>query len=180
MNLLAKYSIHVHNNKYKRIDFSTEYRWDSSWPATFQNTLCHPICKKSINEFLEKKRLDNVDDPDIPTSEIVSILDRAALSANKKSKKKTNKSFDNDVRSKRNTLVEKGDLLSRSPCNPIIRGSYYKCYRKYNKLRKYKKRHFKQTILDGLDRLRDSDPKTYSKLINSLKYSNNNGKTNHI
>jgi hypothetical protein len=36
------------------------------------------------------------------------------------------------------------------------------------------------TILDGLDRLRDSDPKTYSKLINSLKYSNNNDKTNHI
>ena len=129
---------------------------------------------------MEKKRLDNVDDPDIPTSEIVNILDRAALSANKKSKKKTNKSFDNDVRSKRNTLVEKGDLLSRSPCNPIIRGRYYKCYSEYNTLRKYKKRHFKQTILDDLDRLRDSDPKQYWKLNNSLKYSNNNEKTNLI
>jgi len=51
--------------------------------------------------------------------------------------------FDNDLRSKRKTLVEKGELLSRSSCNPIIRGSYYKCYREYNKLRKYKKRHFK-------------------------------------
>jgi hypothetical protein len=69
---------------------------------------------------LEKKQLANVDDPDIPTSEIVNILDRAALSANKKSKKKTNKSFDNDLKSKRNTLVEKGDLLTRSPCHPII------------------------------------------------------------
>jgi hypothetical protein len=31
-------------------------------------------------DFLEKN-LDGVDDPDIPTSEIVNILDRAALSA---------------------------------------------------------------------------------------------------
>jgi hypothetical protein len=41
-----------------------------------------------------EKNLDGVDDPDIPTSEIVNILDRAALSAKifkiKKSKKKTN------------------------------------------------------------------------------------------
>jgi hypothetical protein len=28
-----------------------------------------------------EKNLDGVDDPDIPTSEIVNILDRAALSA---------------------------------------------------------------------------------------------------
>jgi hypothetical protein len=33
---------------------------------------------------------------------------------------------------------------------------------------------------DDLDRLRDSDPKQYWKLINSLKYSNNNDKTNLI
>ena len=134
---------------------------------------------------MEKKRLDNVDDPDIPTSEIVNILDRAALSAKnfrKKSKIKTNnyKWFDNDLRSKQKTLVEKGELLSRFPCNPIIRGPYYKCYREYNKLRKYKKRHFKQTILDDLDRLRDSDPKQYWKLINSLKDSNNDDKTNLV
>jgi hypothetical protein len=133
-----------------------------------------------------EKNLDGVDDPDIPTSEIVNILDRAALSAKifkiKKSKKKTNncKWFDNDLRSKRKTHVEKGELLSRFPCNPIIRGSYYKCYREYNKLRKYKKRHFKQTILDDLDRLRDSDPKQYWKLINSLKDSNNDDKTNLV
>jgi hypothetical protein len=59
-----------------------------------------------------------VDDPDIPTSEIVNILDRAALSPKifrKKSKIKTNnyKWFDNDLRSKQKTLVEKGELLSR-------------------------------------------------------------------
>jgi hypothetical protein len=185
MNLLAKYSIHVPNNKCKLIDFSTAYHWDSSPAAKFQDALCHPICKKYIKDFLEKN-LDGVDDPDIPTSEIVNILDRAALSAKifkkKKSKKKTNncKWFDNDLRSKRKTLVEKGELLSRFPCNPIIRGSYYKCYREYNKLRKYKKRHFKQTILDDLDRLRDSDPKQYWKLINSLKDSNNDDKTNLV
>jgi hypothetical protein len=67
-------------SKCKLIDFSTAYRWDSSSAAKFQDTLCHPIYKKSIKDFLEKN-LDGVDDPDISTSEIVNILDRAALSA---------------------------------------------------------------------------------------------------
>ena len=90
MNLLTKYSIHVPNNKCKLIDFSTAYRWVSSSAAKFQDTLCHPICKKSIKDFL-KKNLDGVDDPDIPTSEIVNILDRAALSATILKKKSDNK-----------------------------------------------------------------------------------------
>ena len=73
---------------------------------------CHPICKKSINE----KNLDGVDDPDIPTSEIVNILDRAALSAKKTTdkqtknnlRKKTNncKWFDNDLRSTGSSVVD--------------------------------------------------------------------------
>ena len=74
--------------KCKLIDFSTAYHWDSSSAAKFQDTLYHPICKKSINE----KNLDGVDDPDIPTSEIVNILDRAALST-KKTNKQTNKTI---------------------------------------------------------------------------------------
>ena len=73
--------------KCKLIDFSTAYHWDSSSAAKFQDTLCHPICKKSINE----KNLDGVnDDPDNPTSEIVNILDRAALSAKKQQTNKQN------------------------------------------------------------------------------------------
>ena len=60
-----------------------------------------------------EKNLDGVDDPDIPTSEIANILHSDDLSAKifkiKKSKKKTNncKWFDNDLRSKRKTLVKK-------------------------------------------------------------------------
>ena len=38
---------------------------------------------KIYKRFFGGKKLDGVDDPDIPTSEIVNILDRAALSANK-------------------------------------------------------------------------------------------------
>ncbi|CAC5409288.1 unnamed protein product [Mytilus coruscus] len=69
--------------------------------------------------------------------------------------------------------MDKGALLSKYPFNPIIRGSYFKCYREYTKLRRYKKRHFKQQVLDQLDQLRDHDPKKYWKLINSLKERKN-------
>ncbi|CAC5397394.1 unnamed protein product [Mytilus coruscus] len=77
----------------------------------------------------------------------------------------------NARRKEENSIVSKGELLSNFPFDPIIRGSYYKCYREYNKLRKYKMRTFKQSILNSLDNLRDSDPKQYWKLINSLKES---------
>ena len=184
LNLLAKYSTNVTKHNFKLKRFPNAYHWDSSSTVKFQDALCHPTCKKAINIFMERD-LDALEDPDIPTSEFINILDKAASSAKilrNKPKKKANSSkwFDNDLGTKRKSLLEKADLFSKFPNNPIIRGSYYKCYREYNKLRKYKKRHFKQSVLDGLDILRDSDPKKYWKLINSLKESSGDNKTDLV
>ena len=44
----------IRNSYDNKLDFSTAYRWDSSPAAKFQDTLCHPICKK-LKDFLEKK-----------------------------------------------------------------------------------------------------------------------------
>ena len=59
--------------------------------------------------------------------------------------------------------------MTKFPFDPLVRGSYFKCYREYNKVRKHKKRQFKQKVLDSLDELREDNPKEYWKLINSLK-----------
>jgi HSP90 family molecular chaperone len=48
------------------------------------------------------------------------------------------------------------------------------------KVRKHKKRQFKQKVLDSLDELREDNPKEYWKLINSLKEEEKEGPENTI
>lgn len=81
---------------------------------------------------------------------------------------------------KRKTLLSKGAILSKLLFDPIVRGAYFKCYREYNKLGKYKKRNFRQTILDSLDQLRYTDPKKYWKLIKSVKEDSESDSTNSV
>ena len=128
-------------------------------------------------------------DIDEVASDLLNILNEAACKVNilcRNSKKKksstcnTNEWFDQDLRVKRKTLLSKGALLSKFPFDPIVRGAYFKCYRESNKLRKYKKRNFRQTILDSLDQLRDTDPKKYWKLIKSLKEDSESDSTNSV
>ena len=59
--------------------------------------------------------------------------------------------------------------MTLKPYNKEIRNSYYKTYREYTKLRKYKKKHFKQSTLNKLGSLEKEDPKAYWNLVNSLK-----------
>ena len=77
----------------------------------------------------------------------------------------------------RNRLLNKGKLMSKFPFDPGIKGSYFKLYREYNKLRKFKKRTFKQNILHQLDDLQSSDPKAYWKLIDTLKEDKNDSQS---
>ena len=67
--------------------------------------------------------------------------------------------------------------MSNFPFDRGIKGSYFKLYREYNKTRKFKKRTFKQTILNQLDELQSSDPKVYWKLIDTLKDSKNDSQS---
>jgi hypothetical protein len=41
--------------------------------------------------------------------------------------------------------------MSKYPHDPIIRGSFFKINKEYAKLRKYKKKQFRQQIIDKLD-----------------------------
>ena len=59
------------------------------------------------------------------------------------------------------------------PNDPQVRGSYYKSYKVYAKLRKYKKRELRQSILEKLDQLQTNNPKEYWTLLNSLREKSN-------
>ena len=61
--------------------------------------------------------------------------------------------FDFELKVKKKEVYNKARLMSMIPNDPQVRGSYYKSYKVYAKLRKYKKRKFRQSILEKLDQL---------------------------
>lgn len=101
------------------------------------------------------------------------ILNVADLSIKRKLDMKKNvqnkKWFEADLKLKRKTLLNKAALMSKYPLDPIIRGSFYKINKEYAKLRKFKKKQFKQNILDKLIHLQSTNTKEYWKLVNTLK-----------
>lgn len=58
-----------------------------------------------------------------------------------------------------------------------MRGSFFKLNKEYAKLRKYKKQEFRQSIIDKLDQLNETNPKEYWNLVKSLRETDSN-KTN--
>ena len=71
-------------------------------------------------------------------------------------------------------------IYSKYPKDPIIRGSYYKKYRLYNKCRKIKYKQFMNSMLDKLDNLPVDNPKQYWKLINDIRDVQRDDSTSHI
>lgn len=185
--LLASYSPKTKEQDIT-ILFPGKYIWSETSTQKLQDTLCQPNIRNSIKTFLDTKVNLSEDYIEQAANEFFNIIDNAAskclifrktkLKGVRKHKNK--KWFDKDLVQKRKSLISKGKLLSKFPWDPIIKGSYYKCYREYNKLRKYKQRKFKQNILDSLDNLRDNNPKSYWNLIKELKEDISDGPENSI
>jgi hypothetical protein len=53
----------------------------------------------------------------------------------------------------------KAALMSQFPKDPIVRGSYFRLNKKYAKLRRQKKREFKDNILNRLCNLESENPR---------------------
>ena len=92
----------------------------------------------------------------------------------KKKKRKKNSEnskpwHDQDLDKLKRITIEKGKLMTKFPRDPIIRGSFFKINKQYSKLRKKKKKEFRQSVLDRLDALESENPKEYWSLLNSLK-----------
>jgi hypothetical protein len=66
-------------------------------------------------------------------------------------------------------LINYGKIYSKFPRDNYVKNHYYKLQREYNKLRKFKYRQYKQTLINQLDSLHDNNPKLYWNLINDLR-----------
>ena len=64
--------------------------------------------------------------------------------------------------------------MFKQPFDVSLRNSYFKHYREYRKLLKFKRKNYTKSVFSKLDDLETNDPKTYWNLVNSLKAEQEN------
>ena len=77
--------------------------------------------------------------------------------------------YDYEFYKMRRMLDQKGYLYAKCPCDPFVRGFYYKFRKLYVKSCKRKRKEYKSQIIEKLEQLHENDPKAYWKLLEDLK-----------
>ena len=142
---------------------------------SFQESFTHPAIQNELKKFMNKDI--NLDKQSIndATYSIHSIYEKVCNVSLKKKKKKVNvnnnqKWFDTDLKKMKCQLNYKAQLMSKYPRDPIVRGSFFKLNKQFSKLRKRKKREFKDDILNQINNLESENPKEYWNLVNELRH----------
>lgn len=153
----------------------TTFKWDENSIQRYQDALTDTYI------YTQLQKLTNYphDNTEQNTDTAVQMLNNALLQAASKSlleKKQKPKSltrnkpwFNTSLKHIRRKVCAKGELLRHFPNDPLVRGSYYKSLKEYNRARKHFKRQYKQDIINQLDDLREKAPQQYWKLLHKLK-----------
>ena len=145
--------------------------WNRSSSDRFRRALQEPLTKLNLETIGETpSSQEDIEELVLKFEDAMLCAAQSSLKVKTVKKKQQHKKwYDVELYVKKNELIYKGKQMSLNPYNLIIRNSYYKTYREYTKLRKFKKKHFKQSMLNKLDSLEKDDPKTYWNPVNSLK-----------
>lgn len=144
--MLASYFVDTsQNDNINRSIFPGRYIWSASIGQQICDTLTQADAKCNIKKFLNNEftlTSEGIEKAFYECHEIIenAVKKTAVLKKPEKKRKPKNKNFfDSDLGKKREILISKGKLLTKFPFDPLVRGSYFKCYREYNKVRKHKK-----------------------------------------
>ena len=153
----------------------SQFKWSKSSTEKFKRALRNQEIVSQISSFLSTQ-FDTDDDgidsacskfEDIVINVAEQSLSRKRVNCSKQHKSK--KWYDEELYIKRRDLNRKASNIFIEPFNKSLRNSDFKCYRQYRKLVKYKKKKITKSIISQLEDLETKDPKTYWKLVNSLK-----------
>ena len=140
--------------------FPSKFIWNKESAVHFQAALSDNEVQNMIKEYLNKDstvKKDNISETDHALFRFNNILRTVCSKSLKKSHKnktskkdkayKSKKWFDIDLHKMRSELHKKSKLYSKYPFDPILRGSFFKFRKQYNKLCKQKQREFKANII---------------------------------
>ena len=169
--ILANFS--MRDESVPLLPFPVKYKWSEASSGRFKDALCSCSIKQKI---LDLENLDANSSTDTLIGKLENIIIATAdISLRKKCKKKSKKRhtpkkwYDYELYNMRRKLDQKGFLYAKYPCDPFVRGSYYKFRKLYVKLCKRKRKEYKGQIVEKLEQLHENDPKAYWKLLEDLK-----------
>ena len=97
-------------------------------------------------------------------------LVRKSFKPTRKKIQKVNKKWhDKDCKSLLKELESTKNIFNRNVFNDELRIKYYKKYREYKKLIKYKRNKYRDNLTDMLSKTMDTDPQAAWKIIHELK-----------
>ena len=154
-NEIKKDSIHLNNTK--------RIKWNDHTKSDFELSLKSTKTIEHINKI--SKMLDNPNsNSDDIVKEFTNIITPDVKTKIKKKpvkKQKTKKWYDYSCYEMSRKLKNVAKLLSKSPSNPHIRGSFCKTRKEYKKLIKMKKKEWTSTMIAKLEEIETKDPKEY-------------------
>lgn len=157
---------------------SPNFIWSDESSHKFQQAMCSSDIQTKLSEFNSRKIDGTGDSVGGAAAELSQIILSAANTALKRrripnhttSKKKNEKWFDKDLGKMRSNLINYViNVYSKFPKDNSVKNHFYKLQREYNKLRKFKYRQYKQSILNQLESLHDDNPKLYWNLVDDLR-----------
>ena len=149
------------------------FRRDDRSEFIYKSALSSDNIVNQINSILQSNETDVCID-EMP-SKVENVLNFAAQRALKerkigsKSKPKKKKWFDRNSYALRKEVIRLGRKLYRSKVMPEERMLFFSKKKELRKMGKFKKKEFRQNILNQLNNLEENNPKQYWKLVSELK-----------
>ena len=172
----AKFVPKQTDNHTKLKPLPPNYIWSEDSCEKFQLAMNTSEIQTKLSEYCLKSIEDTRVSLDGATDELTNIILQAANNSLKRRKVTKNKNrprnkkwFDCDLKQTRHNLINYGKIYSKFPKDTAVKNHYYKLYREYKRLRKFKYKEYKQSILDQLESLHENNPKLYWNLVNELR-----------
>ena len=147
------------------------FRWGDQSESIYKSALSSDNIVNQINSILQSNETDVCIDEML--SKVENVLNSAAQRALKErklgSKSKKKKWFDRNCYALRKEVIRLGRKLCRSKVTHEERMLFFNKKKELRKMVKFKKKEFRQNILDQLNNLEENNYKQYWKLVSELK-----------
>ena len=157
-----------------------KFLWSDEAKNKYQEAFhCNDIKQKliDIDNHLEggcidaKSLIDSITDVMVLAGN-KSLVRKSFKPTKRKIKKVNKKWYDKDCRTVLKELKSVKNSFNRNVSNNDLRISYYKKFKEYKKLIKYKRKKYRDNLTEMLSRTMENDPQAAWKIINELKNEN--------
>ena len=160
----------------KIIPLVRSIRWNDQNKLLFQNKMSSEETSNKLENI--DKMIQEQNDVNLivgKLSEIYSLPQTTNQKGKQRKKKKQphKKWYDESCQKLSRNLKKTTELLSKTPNNPHLRGNFCRMRKEFKKFLKKRKKEWKQSIVKDLERMEESDPQEYWKLVNMLKETKN-------